>query len=98
MGPPGDEELYAPSTASRIYFELFSLPAVNLNFSFARRDLTEETQVRCIFFLGVFVQVFFFQGPSQQLRMRRIFRFCILQQRDIWQMLLCLANAVRVSF
>jgi len=37
-----DEQLFAPSTARRIYFEFFSLPAVNLNFSFARRDLGEE--------------------------------------------------------
>ena len=37
-----DEQFFAPSTARRIYFELFSLPAVNLNFSFARRDLGEE--------------------------------------------------------
>jgi len=38
----GDDELFAPSTARRVYFEYFSLPAVNLNFSFARRDLGDD--------------------------------------------------------
>jgi hypothetical protein len=37
-----EERLFEASHARRIYFERFSLPAVNLNFSYARRDLTEE--------------------------------------------------------
>jgi hypothetical protein len=37
-----EERLFEASHARRIYFERFSLPAVNLNFSYARRDLSEE--------------------------------------------------------
>ena len=48
QGPKGHEDLYSPSTARRVYFELFALPAVNVNFSFARRDLGDEETLAAV--------------------------------------------------
>jgi hypothetical protein len=42
--PPERNELllFAPSAARRLYFEMFALPPVKVNFSFARRDLNPD--------------------------------------------------------
>lgn len=37
-----EQVLFAPSTSRRLYFEMFALPPVKVNFSFARRDLSAD--------------------------------------------------------